>query len=74
LLLNMALKGFSKARRLSEKTFQLTSLAPAADGSVASCAYLFKCSQISEVDVLFNAITSAIAAYPPLAASSTPDK
>jgi len=70
----MALKSFSKARRLSEKTFQLTSLAPAADGSVASCAYLFKCSQISEVDELFNAITSAIAAHPPLAASSSPDK
>ena len=71
----MALKGFSKARRLSEKTFQLTSLAPAADGSVTSCAYLFKCSQISEVDALFNAVTSAIQSHPPtVTASTSPDK
>ena len=63
MLLNLAIKPFSKASKQSDKLLQLTSLAPSADGSaLVSCAYLFKFKTASECESLYAQLTSSIAA------------
>ena len=66
LLLNMAVKGYTKATKQGEKLLNLTSLIPTtstSDGisSLISTTYLLKCKLVSEVDSLCKSIAETIA-------------
>lgn len=58
----MAIKPFSSVTKLGEKLIRLTGLAPASDGTITTMTFLLKCKLVTEVESMFNALSSVISA------------